>query len=157
MIIVILCVAFAGPRRAIAQPVRDGKVQVQTSCGAIEGLQEEDAFVFRGIPYAVPPVSNRRWQPSEPLRKIEYCWNGTRLAHNSSEMCWQRNASGSINGAEDCLYLDVYTPKVMYESPLPVVLMIGADTLSGPSPGIMIPSGKLARVRDTVYVRANFR
>ncbi|XP_011501941.1 PREDICTED: neurotactin [Ceratosolen solmsi marchali] len=157
LVVIIICVACVGPRRIVAQPIKDGKVETQTSCGLVQGLLEDDAFVFRGIPYAVPPVNNRRWQPSEPLRKIEHCWNGTYLAHNSSEMCWQHNASNGINGVEDCLYLDVYTPQVLYDRPLPVVVMIGADTLSGPSPGIMIPSGKLARVREMVYVRPNFR
>jgi carboxylesterase type B len=157
LVVIIICVACVGPRRIVAQPIKDGKVETQTSCGLVQGLLEDDAFVFRGIPYAVPPVNNRRWQPSEQLRKIEHCWNGTYLAHNSSEMCWQRNASNGINGVEDCLYLDVFTPQVLYDKPLPVVVMIGADTLSGPSPGIMIPSGKLARVREMVYVRPNFR
>ncbi|XP_031783230.1 neurotactin isoform X2 [Nasonia vitripennis] len=159
-LIIIICVACVGPRRVVPQPIKDGKVQTQTSCGLVEGLVEEDAYVFRGIPYAVPPVNERRWQPSEQLRKIEHCWNGTYHAHNGSQVCLQRNPlnpSQSFNGSEDCLYLDVYTPQVMYERPLPVVVLIGADTLSGPSPGIMIPSGKLARVREVVYVRPNFR
>ncbi|XP_014222648.1 neurotactin [Trichogramma pretiosum] len=157
LMIIIICVACVGPRRVVVQPTKDGKVYSQTSCGKIEGLIEEDAYVFRGIPYAVPPVGQRRWTKSEPLNKIEDCWNGTYLAHNSSHVCWQRNALGNINGAEDCLYLDVFTPQVSFEKPLPVVVMIGADTLSGPSPGIMVPSGKLAHVRDIVYVRPNFR
>lgn len=123
----------------------------------MQGVSEDGAFAFRGIPYAVPPLENRRWQPAEPLRRIEHCWTGTYLAHNSSESCWQRDASGGVVGSENCLYLDVFTPEVRYDSPLPVVVMIGAETLSSGSPGVMQPSAKLARVRDMVFVRPNFR
>ncbi|XP_072762784.1 neurotactin [Anoplolepis gracilipes] len=159
-VIVIICIACAGPRRTIhTQPLKDGKyIDAVTSCGMVQGILEDGAYAFRGIPYAMPPIGNRRWQLAESLSRIEHCWNGTYLAHNSSESCWQHEPeSRSTSGTEDCLYLDVFTPAVRYDSPLPVVVMIGADTLSGGSPGVMQPSAKLARVRDMVFVRPNFR
>ncbi|XP_043521162.1 neurotactin [Frieseomelitta varia] len=157
-VVIIVCIACIGPRKNISQPVKDGSfVKAVTSCGPVQGVSEDGAFAFRGIPYAVPPLENRRWQPAEPLRKIEYCWTDTYQAHNSSKVCWQREASGRIIGSEDCLYLDVFTPEVRYDLPLPVVVMIGAETLNGGSPGVMQPSAKLARVRDMVFVRPNFR
>ncbi|KAK2588802.1 hypothetical protein KPH14_001677 [Odynerus spinipes] len=157
-VIIIICVACAGQRRSSSQSHKTEKyVEAVTSCGRVQGVLEDGAYAFRGIPFALPPVENRRWQFAEPLTRIEHCWNGTYLAHNSSEMCWQRESSGRIDGVEDCLYLDVFTPEVRYESPLPVVVMIGAETLSGSSPGVMQPSAKLARVRDMVFVRPNFR
>ncbi|XP_071573531.1 neurotactin [Temnothorax nylanderi] len=157
-VIVIICIAFAGPRRIPTQPLKNGKyIEAVTSCGPVQGILEDGAYAFRGIPYAMPPVGNRRWQPAESLSRIEHCWNGTYLAHNTSNSCWQREISGRMDGVEDCLYLDVFTPMVGYDSPLPVVVMIGAETLSGSSPGVMQPSAKLARVRDVVFVRPNFR
>lgn len=159
-VIVIVCIACAGPRRMIhTPPLKDGKyIDAVTSCGLVQGVLEDGAYAFRGIPYAMPPVGNRRWQLAETVSHIEHCWNGTYLAHNSSENCWQREPTGRrTHGAEDCLYLDVFTPAVRYDYPLPVVVMIGAETLSGGSPGVMQPSAKLARVRDIVFVRPNFR
>ncbi|CAK9833456.1 Nrt [Anthophora retusa] len=157
-VVIIICIACVGPKKGGSQLVKDGNiVGAVTSCGPVQGVTEDGAFAFRGIPYAVPPLENRRWQPAEPLRKIEYCWPNIYQAHNSSEVCWQWDASGRWIGTEDCLYLDVFTPKVKYDSPLPVVVMIGAETLSGGSPGVMQPSAKLARVRDMVFVRPNFR
>ena len=157
-VVIIICVAWLGPRKTGMQPIKDGNyVEAVSSCGPVQGVSEDGAFAFRGIPYAVPPLENRRWQPAEPLRRIEHCWTGTYLAHNSSESCWQRDASGGVVGSENCLYLDVFTPEVRYDSPLPVVVMIGAETLSSGSPGVMQPSAKLARVRDMVFVRPNFR
>ena len=157
-VIIIICIACIGPRKGGAQLMKNGNfIKAVTSCGPVQGISEDGAFAFRGIPYAVPPLENRRWQPAEPLRRIEQCWTDTYLAHNSSEVCWQRDASGQAVGTEDCLYLDVFTPEVRYDSPLPVVVMIGAETLSDGSPGVMQPSAKLARVRDMVFVRPNFR
>lgn len=157
-VVIIVCIACIGPRKNVSQLIKDGSfVTAVTSCGPVQGVSEDGAFAFRGIPYAIPPLENRRWQPAEPLRKIEYCWTNTYQAHNSSKVCWQREASGRIVGSEDCLYLDVFTPEVRYDSPLSVVVMIGAETLSGGSPGVMQPSAKLARVRDMVFVRPNFR
>ncbi|XP_043599244.1 neurotactin isoform X1 [Bombus pyrosoma] len=157
-VVIIICIACIGPRKNVSQLIKDGSfVKAVTSCGPVQGVSEDGAFAFRGIPYAIPPLENRRWQPAEPLRKIEYCWTNTYQAHNSSKVCWQREASGRTIGSEDCLYLDVFTPEVRYDSPLSVVVMIGAETLSGGSPGVMQPSAKLARVRDMVFVRPNFR
>ncbi|XP_029163153.1 neurotactin-like [Nylanderia fulva] len=158
-VIIIICIACAGPRRILTQPLKDGKyIEAVTSCGLVQGVLEDGAYAFRGIPYAVPPIGNRRWQIAESLSRIEHCWNGIYLAHNSSEACWQREPTNiKTYGTEDCLYLDVFTPAVRYDSPLPVVVMIGAETLSGGSPGVMQPSAKLARVRDIVFVRPNFR
>lgn len=158
-VIIIICVAYAGPKYVLLQqPLKDGKyISAPTSCGLVEGILEDGGYAFRGIPYAVPPINNRRWLPAEPLRRIENCWSGTYLAHNDSQSCWQRDSSGRIDGVEDCLKLDVFTPKVDTRNPLPVVVMIGAETLSGGSPGVMQPSTKLARVREIVFVRPNFR
>ncbi|XP_028521443.1 neurotactin [Apis cerana] len=157
-VVIIICIACIGPRKSASQLIKDGSfVEAITSCGFVQGISEDGAFAFRGIPYAVPPLENRRWQPAESVRKIEYCWKNTYQAHNSSKVCWQREISGRIIGTENCLYLDVFTPKVKYDLPLPVVVMIGAETLSGGSPGVMQPSAKLARVRDMVFVRPNFR
>uniref|UniRef100_A0A6V7IAC1 Carboxylesterase type B domain-containing protein n=1 Tax=Bracon brevicornis TaxID=1563983 RepID=A0A6V7IAC1_9HYME len=157
-IIVIISIACAGPRRLLVQPLKDGKyMEAVTGCGPVQGILEDGGFAFRGIPYALPPVDDLRWRPAKPIEIIEHCWNGTYLAHNSSNSCYQRSTVGDISGDEDCLYLDIFTPQVRYDTPLPVVVMIGAESLSGGSPGVMQPSAKLARVRDMVFVRPNFR
>ncbi|XP_017888103.1 neurotactin [Ceratina calcarata] len=157
-VLIIICIAFVVPRKAGAQLIKDGNfVKAVTSCGPVEGVAEDAGFAFRGIPYAIPPLENRRWQPAEPLQDIKYCWTNTYRAHNATDVCLQREASGRVIGTEDCLYLDVFTPKIGYESPLPVVVMIGAETLSGGSPSVMQPSAKIAHVRDMVFVRPNFR
>ncbi len=47
---------------------------VETNAGTIEGLDEGGLTVFKGIPYAAPPVGERRWLPSQPVEP----WPGVR-------------------------------------------------------------------------------
>src|SRR5699024_10473310 len=85
------------------------------------------------------------------------CWNDTFLAHNATETCLQIHSNGTISGNEDCLTLDVITPYVRYTDPLPVIVLIGAESLMGGSPGKLRPSARYARSKDVVFVRPNFR
>lgn len=158
LVIIICAFTFSGNPAAKSAPLRDGKfVEAVTSCGKVEGLLEDSAFAFRGIPYAVPPIGENRWKPAQVIDNIDYCWNGTLKAHNSTPVCWQTYADGSVDGSENCLHLDVVTPHVRYEGLFPVVVLIGAETLIGGSPTKLRPSARYARSRDVIYVRPNFR
>lgn len=118
---------------------------------------EDSSYAFRGIPYAVPPKDDRRFKAAEPIERIEDCWNGTLKAYTPAPVCWQIFDDQRIDGAEDCLTLDVLTPYVRYENPLPVIVLIGANSLTGESPNKLRPSARFARQHDVVFVRPNFR
>ncbi|XP_043595454.1 venom carboxylesterase-6-like [Bombus pyrosoma] len=69
---------------------------------------------FRGIPYALPPVEELRFEAPKPAA----AWDGIRSAKDDANICIQRNIftyDDEIVGVEDCLYLNVYTPKVPTE------------------------------------------
>lgn len=159
LLVVLICVfAFTGTPAIVSAPLRDGKfVEAITSCGKVEGVLDESAFVFRGIPFAVPPTGENRWKPAKLIENIDSCWNGTLKAHNATANCIQIRANGTIDGSEDCLHLDVVTPHVRYDNPLPVVVLISAESLTGDSPTKLLPSTRLCRERDVVFVRPNFR
>lgn len=158
LVILLLILAFSGSPALTSAPLRDGKfVEAITSCGKVEGVLEDSAYAFRGIPYAVPPVKENRWKPAKSISKLEDCWTGTLKAHNSSQTCWQIYGNGTINGTENCLNLDVITPHIRYDNPLPVVVLIGAESLTGDSPSKLRPSARFARERDVIFVRPNFR
>lgn len=120
-------------------------------------MVEDSAVAFRGIPYARPPIGELRFKYAKPLNNLDYCWNGTFLAHNATETCLQIHSNGTVSGTEDCLTVDVLTPYVRYSDPLPVIVLIGAESLIGGSPGKLRPSARYARSKDVVFVRPNFR
>jgi len=74
-----------------------------------------------------------------------------------SKPCWQYYRSGMYDGSEDCLYLDVYTPKPYYDAPLPVVVFIGGASLNGGQSATLKPSGALARAKNVVFVSVSIR
>ncbi|XP_034247007.1 neurotactin isoform X3 [Thrips palmi] len=163
LLITIISVAVSGPRHDFARgPIPDGNGKfalATTSCGLVQGLLESGAYTFRGIPFARPPVGQLRWKPAQPLDNLEHCWNGTFTAHNASNFCWQIFPEDqSVNGAEDCLTLDVYTPQVSFENPLPVVVVVGSSHMTGGSTTPLLqPTAKLSRAKEVVFVRPNFR
>ena len=84
-----------------------GKLEGQTS------LRNGDIAVFKHIPYALPPLGQRRFQHAEPAPD----WQGTRLATQYSPACLQPAypaesfyARATEPTSEDCLYLNVWTP-----------------------------------------------
>lgn len=160
LLVAIICLfTFSwSPSALKSPPVRDGKyILAVTSCGPVEGLIEDSEYAFRGIPYAVPPVRERRFKPAELIESGKNCWNDTLIAHNETNICSQIMKNGDFEGKEDCLTLDVITPYVRYDNPLPVVVLIGADSFTGGSPNKLRPSARHARDKDVVFVRPNFR
>ncbi|KAF2902140.1 hypothetical protein ILUMI_04048 [Ignelater luminosus] len=137
------------------------EIEVNISQGALKGKYQKTwkgrAFsAFTGIPYAKPPVGDLRFKapvPSDP-------WNGVLDATKPHAMCPQMNVylnDFEINGNEDCLYLNVYTPKVTSssETSLPVMFyihgggwMCGSADLYGPN--ILLD-------QDIVLVVTNYR
>jgi carboxylesterase type B len=157
LVALILAFTFLGKAKTThVAPIRDGKVLAVTSCGLVEGLVEDSAVAFRGIPYAKPPVGNLRFEPAQVIDEIGYCWNGTLEAHNATSECIQI-VKGEVQGSESCLTLDIITPEVRYINLLPVVVMIGSNDYLGGSPGILRPSARYSRSKDVVFVRPKFR
>ncbi|MCD8330190.1 MAG: carboxylesterase family protein, partial [Lachnospiraceae bacterium] len=107
-------------------------LQVRTEGGLVEGLPgwNQAVSVFRGIPYAAPPVGDLRWKAPQPVIP----WEGVRPAYKYGNISYQaRYASeggGDLIGTEfycldwprdeDCLYLNVWTPAKSADEKLPV-------------------------------------
>lgn len=97
---------------------------VRVETGALQGVIEYNMNVFRGIPYAAPPVGELRWRPPQP----PLAWSGVRDASKFGESCPQqyvKNLSTGLGlpGSEDCLKLNVYTPTKPGKN-LPVMVWI---------------------------------
>lgn len=101
-----------------------GSVKVELDGGLVVGEATERANVFRNIPFAAAPVGKLRWAPPQPAPK----WTGERDATKNGPSCPQpMNADGTPNGggangpmSEDCLQLNVFTPKAAKRAPVMV-------------------------------------
>ncbi|KAK9889076.1 hypothetical protein WA026_004349 [Henosepilachna vigintioctopunctata] len=96
--------------------------RVQLRQGNVEGFFSEslNVRIFCGIPYAAPPVGSLRFAAP----RIHQGWNGTYQAIRSKPGCPQLPLN-SENEKEDCLYLDIWAPKINSSYKFPVVVYIG--------------------------------
>ena len=133
---------------------------VDTDCGPVHGISSGKSFSFRGIPYASPPVGDKRWRPPRELTKQNNnCWTGTLNATEFGNICFQTHGNEKYMGSEDCLYLNVWTPSLNPQTKLPVAVWIHGGYLeygAGNQPSIS-PSESLAQITETVYVSMNYR
>ena len=106
--------------------------QVPTESGAISGVSASGLTVFKGVPFAAPPVGDLRWRPPMPAAP----WTGTRKADAFAPACMQTGVSmpGETPPAvsEDCLYLNIWTPADSSPGQLPVLVWIyGGGYING--------------------------
>jgi para-nitrobenzyl esterase len=132
---------------------------VHTSSGRIRGVPEEGVLVFRGIPYAQPPIGSLRFRPPHKLA----AWDGVRDAYTYGPASMQganpvnQTSLALSEMSEDCLSLNVWTPATD-EARRPVLVWLhgGAFLFStGSSP--LFNGARLAARGDVVVVTLNYR
>lgn len=136
---------------SMAQPVK-------VDDGLLEGTSEDGLTVYRGIPFAAPPVGDLRWRAPQPASK----WDGVRRADKFGPACMQamRNPAGDDQGpgmSEDCLYLNVWTPAKSASQRLPVLVWIYGGGFAGGATSIPTYSGEKLAKRGVVLVSIAYR
>ncbi len=132
--------------------------QVTVDTGILEGTSEGGARIFKGIPYAAPPVGDLRWKAPQPAAH----WEGVRKADQFGARATQARLFGDMifrdNGpGEDCLYLNVWTPAKDATEKLPVMVWIyGGGFVAGGSSEPRQDGGNLAK-KGVVVVSMNYR
>ena len=100
---------------------------VSVTGGQVAGSEVPGAIVFRGIPYAAPPLGGLRWRAPQPVRR----WTGIRADDPDAPACLQNdygwNRSDAAHDAEDCLTLDVRTPSLTGQRPVMVWIHGGSN------------------------------
>src|SRR5580700_3052867 len=152
---------------ALAQPMPT----VDTAGGAVRGYLAAPGAVFKGIPFAEPPVGALRWREPQPVKP----WRGVRDATRYSAACVQnpigtaaflaplarrygeRFATPQWDLSEDCLYLNIWTPEWPAKEPRAVMFWMygGSNRIgSGNEPGY--DGAELAR-HGVLVVTINYR
>ncbi len=130
---------------------------VRTDAGLIQGLEEAGLQVFKGVPFAAPPVGPLRWRPPERMQ----AWPGVRRADRFPPECPQVGAypddAPPEPMSEDCLYLNIWTPPAAANARFPVMVWIyGGGLMNGSASTPLYAGDRLAR-RGVVVVTANYR
>jgi para-nitrobenzyl esterase len=125
-----VCAAMSSPGNAAS----DVAAVVEVTGGSIRGrlLPDSGGCVFKGIPFAQPPVGILRWR--EPMAVVP--WTGMREADHSGPPAEQPasgwNDKAAAAGSEDCLYLDLWTPNLRSDGHMPVMVWIhGGGNVAG--------------------------
>lgn len=129
--------------------------------GRLQGVASKEAgvTVYKGIPYAAPPVGNLRWKRPQPVKK----WKGIKIADAFRGICPQPASFFKDDHniqTEDCLYLNVWTPTTVVgnvSAKLPVAVWIhGGGYMKGSGQGITIDGDAWAK-RGVILVTINYR
>jgi len=157
----------------------------ETKYGRLFSAEEEGVRVFRGVPFAMPPIGDRRFRPPASLEP----WSGDRDATRHGAASWQVNttnqarvldflkqiggdkAPGAKNSppfssityfqplvSEDCLYLDIWTPAQTSDAALPVYVYYHGGANAGSAGSMSLERGaRLAREEGVIVVRPSYR
>ena len=131
---------------------------VNTADGRLEGVTEGSLNVFKGIPYAAPPVGPLRWRPPAPMTP----WHGIRKATEYGPACFQPRPKLSniyegkpVPMSEDCLTVNVWAPKDARNAP--VFFWIYGGALWGGSNRDPLYNGARLAEHGLVVVSINYR
>ena len=133
---------------------------VKTDTGLISGTNgtSSDIRVFKGIPFAAPPVGELRWQPPQPPA----AWGGVRKSDQFGPRCMQP-VPGALGGtpspgaSEDCLYVNVWTGAKSASERRPVIVFAyGGGFISGAGSEPRYDGESLAK-KGVVFVTFNYR
>jgi para-nitrobenzyl esterase len=144
---------------------------VHLSAGTLRGSFHDQIAVFKGIPFASPPIGDLRWRPPQPAA----AWKGERDATHPSSACVQVSAGlgpfvqplAAAYGAsyviepvpvsEDCLYLNVWAPRRPAQGALPVMVWLhGGSNVVGSGAQSTYDADSLA-AHGVIVVTINYR
>lgn len=147
-------VSLLGAANVAAPP----RVKIET--GTLQGVVDSASgvFVFRGIPYAAPPIGELRWRAPQPAAK----WSGVRDASKLGHNCMQHQPYGDIDPftagvSEDCLYLNVWTTSLKENAKKPVMVWIHGGGFWAGFGGEERHNGAPLAKKGAVVVTLNYR
>lgn len=141
------------------------KGPIPTKDGPVEGVSSTDGKleIFRGIPFAAPPVGNLRWVAPQPVKP----WTSVLKADHFSASCeqslphsrlpWTEEFMTQNEVSEDCLYLNVGTPASSSSANLPVFVWIYGGGFSEGSSAVALYDGANLAKTGMVVVSLNYR
>lgn len=130
---------------------------VMTVDGAVAGRRQAGVDVYRGIPFARPPLGALRWRPPQPAP----AWRGVRDAGKFAPACMQQGVSmpgeTAPSVSEDCLYLNVWAPPRRPGQRLPVIVWIHGGGYANGSASMPLYHGERLARQGVLVVTIAYR
>ncbi len=136
--------------------------RVATEHGILEGAWSEvdsSIGIFRGIPYAQPPIGELRWRAPQGLAS----WTGVRSATKFGAACWQSYSDdafvwsrGEFSRSEDCLHLNIWQPEKT-NTPAPVMVWFHGGAHTGGFAQVELFDGTELARQGVVVITVNYR
>jgi len=137
---------------------------VTVTQGVLRGVATDEVQAFLGIPYAAPPVDERRWRPPAPA----LAWEGVRDATHFGASCsqvldpvghgpWTLEYLVQNEVSEDCLFLNVWAPLDVGDAARPVLVWIPGGGYVEGSGSVPIYDGSAFARNDIIVVTINYR
>ncbi len=157
--------AFAVLSSIFALACHQSNLRVQVKEGILVGTTGHDPSirVYKGIPYAAPPVGNLRWQPPRPPEP----WKGVRSADTLPPACiqtlegsrlpWTEEFMHQGEISEDCLNLNIWTGAPSENEKLPVMVYIYGGGFTEGSNAVAVYDGEALARKGVVLVDINYR
>lgn len=136
-----------------------GAQTVHTESGLVAGASADGLAVYKAIPFAAPPVGDRRWRAPAPAAP----WAGVRWPKDFAPACMQHVEAHpefgipALQVSEDCLYLNVWTPEPHPAAPLPVMVWIHGGSFTSGGTAIPLYNGAPLARRGVVVVTVAYR
>jgi para-nitrobenzyl esterase len=125
---------------------------VKTESGLVAG-SGTSIRVYKGIPYAAPPVGELRWKPPQPVN----AWPGVLVAKNFSPICPQSDRYHLGAQSEDCLKLNIWTPARSAGDKLPVMVWIHGGSFQVGASSQSVYDGEALAAQGVVLVTIEYR
>jgi para-nitrobenzyl esterase len=137
---------------SVTSTIAQQPAPVKVEEGLLQGTFEDGLTIYKGIPFAAPPVGDLRWKAPAPAAK----WQGVKIA--------DKFAPGPMQGgnppsgkSEDCLYLNIWSPAKLAKDGIPVLVWIYGGGFAGGSTGEPGYSGEKLAKKGVVLVSIAYR
>jgi len=126
--------------------------QIKVDGGIIQGVYTDSLKIYKGIPFAAPPVGELRWKAPQPVQD----WDSVRLCTEYAPAPMQGGNPPS-GKSEDCLYLNVWTPAKSTDEKIPVLVWIYGGGFSFGSTSEPVSDGAELASKGVVLVSIAYR
>jgi para-nitrobenzyl esterase len=130
---------------------------VSVEGGKIEGVVENNITVFRGIPFAQPPLGDLRWKAPQPVKKWEGVLKADKFAPACPQIQFKNSGTAPLPTSEDCLYLNVWTPAKSSGEKLPVMVWIYGGGFALGATSVPVYSGEQLANLGVIVVSIAYR